>query len=204
MFAGLGPLIAGMLCWWRYPPKSADITLTGEHTVQNLVILSLPLWAFTITGLPNKLGLNVHVFAFSFTLANLVYSSSEEFGWRLYLQNKLARLNPHLKYITIAAIWWVWHARFETRFDFFVFPWICLGGGYLLGKLADDAKSVLPVICAHTLVILITNQNALSTKHYLAVGGVMTIWFAIGFFWPGSDQVQNASEDNEQSSEANG
>ena len=73
--------------------------------------------------------------------------------------------------------------RFETDFDLFIFPVICIGGGYLLGKLTDDTKSILPVVTIHTLIILITNSGAITLNTMIGAGLIIVGWIVIEKMW---------------------
>ena len=92
-------------------------------------------------------------------------------------------INKNWKYILIGSIWWIWHIRFETHFDIFIFPLICIGGGYLLGKLADDTKTILPVVTIHTLVILLTNSGVLTMNKMIGAGLTIIGWLIIEQLW---------------------
>ena len=82
----------------------------------------------------------------------------------------------------IGVIWWLWHLRFTTDFDIFIFPLICIGGGYLLGKLADDTKSILPIVSMHTLVIILTNSGPMTTNKIIGVLSTVVGWFLVEKF----------------------
>ena len=139
--------------------------------------------AFSIVGFDNNHQINPHYFGFIYALVNVLYAFLEEFGWRRYLQNALEGLNKHSKYLLIGIVWWIWHARFNTDFDLYIFPIICLGGGYLLGKLADDVKSILPIVAMHSLIILLTNSGSVTPKKLLGVGLVIIGWIIIEQIW---------------------
>ena len=127
--------------------------------------------------------MNKSLFGFAYASINLIYAFTEEIGWRRYLQNALEGMNQHLKYIFIGVIWWLWHFRFGTQIDFFVFPFICIGGGYFLGKLADDTKSILPVVAMHTLITLISNSGNINQSKLIGVGIVILGWIIIEQIW---------------------
>lgn len=179
LLAGLGPFLAGILILVLHKSNSNRITLFGNNRVKNLLIAILPVISFTIIGLENTEEIDYHLYAFIYTSINVLYSFLEEFGWRRYLQNALEGVNKNIKYILIGSIWWVWHLRFTTDFDLFFFPLICIGGGYLLGKLADDTKSILPIVSMHTLVIILTNSGAITTNKILGVVLAIVGWFVI-------------------------
>ena len=183
LLAGFGPLIAGLIILLLDKSVSNRITIFGKEKVKFILIALLPVFTFPIFGLENSYGINIHLYAFIFALINVIYAFFEEFGWRRYLQNALEGINKNWKYILIGIIWWIWHLRFETSFDLFVFPFICIGGGYLLGKLADDTKSILPIVSMHTLIILLTNSGAITTNKIAGVALTIIGWIIIEQFW---------------------
>ncbi len=183
IIAGIGPLIAGIITLLFHKSVSHRITIWGDKKVKNILIALLPVVAFTIFGLGNSRGINIHYYGFVYATINLIYAFFEEFGWRRYLQNALEGINKNWKYILIGIIWWFWHMRFDTLFDLFIFPIICIGGGYLLGKLADDTKSILPVVTIHSLIILLTNSGAMTLQKMTGVGLTIIGWIIIEQIW---------------------
>lgn len=183
LVAGLGPFIAGVIALIVHKSISNRITIYGYQKIKNILIALLPVFSFSIIGLENSNGINIHYYGFMYALINVIYAFLEEFGWRRYLQNALEGLNKHWKYILIGIIWWIWHLRFDTSFDFFIFPLICISGGYLLGKLADDTKTILPVVSMHTLVILLTNSGAITKDKIIGVCLTIIGWLIIEQIW---------------------
>lgn len=183
LMAGFSTLIAAFILLTIHQNVSSRITILGDDKIKNILILSLPIIAFSIIGLDNDFGINIWLFGFLYSLINTIYSFAEEFGWRRYLQNALEGLNKNLKYILIGIIWWIWHFRFDTQFDFFIFPLICIGGGFLLGKLADDLKSILPVVAMHNLIILTTNSGNFGKNELMGIVFVVLGWIAIEQIW---------------------
>ena len=162
---------------------SNRITILGNEKMKFILIALLPVITFPIFGLENSYGIDNHYYAFIYAFINVIYAFFEEFGWRRYLQNALEGVNKHWKNILIGIIWWIWHIRFETTFDLFIFPLFCIGGGYLLGKLADDTKSILPVVSMHALIILLTNSGAITSNKIIGVGLTIIGWVIIEQVW---------------------
>jgi membrane protease YdiL (CAAX protease family) len=183
LFACLGPLIAGSVLLMAQPNVSTQISILGEEKLKNIVFVLVPIVAFSISGLTNSYGKDIHYFGFLYAVINVAYAFAEEFGWRLYLQNSLENENKNFKYILIAVIWWLWHMRFSSQFEFFIFPLIIIGGGILLGMLADQTKSVLPVVAIHVLIIMLTNSGPIDRHKMMA--GLITVasWILIGIVW---------------------
>ncbi|MCD4665397.1 MAG: CPBP family intramembrane metalloprotease [Bacteroidales bacterium] len=183
LLAGISTLMAALTALVFHKKISNRITVLGENKIKNLLILSLPIFAFSISGMNNNFGMNKSLYGFAFASINTIYAFTEEFGWRKYLQNALEGLNKNLKYIFIGVVWWVWHFRFNTPFDFYIFPLICIGGGFLLGKLADDFKSILPVVSLHTLIILTTNSGNFDKQKIIGTVLVIIGWIIIEQIW---------------------
>ena len=189
LMAGISTLIASIVMLSFHKNLSNRITIVGDDIIKNSLILSLPIIAFSIVGLDNDFGLNKSLYGFIFALINTIYSFTEEFGWRKYLQNALEGLNKYIKHIFIGIIWWIWHFRFETQFDIFIFPLICIGGGFFLGKLADDSKSIFPVIAMHTLIILTTSLGNFGKNEAMGIGIVVLGWIAIEMIWKNKKSI---------------
>jgi hypothetical protein len=183
LMAGLSTVLSAIIVFLFQKNISSRITILGDESIKNVTIAMLPIFAFSIVGLNNEFGMNKSLYGFLFASVNTVYAFAEEVGWRRYLQNALEGLNKNIKYIFIGVVWWIWHFRFETQFDLFVFPLICLGGGYLLGKLADDTKSILPVVSMHTLIILVTITGQFGKHQVLGITIVVIGWIVIEQVW---------------------
>jgi len=173
LLAGISTLAASIIALAFHKQVSRQITIFGDEKLKNLLILILPITAFSIIGLNNNFGMNRYLFGFAFASINTIYAFTEEFGWRRYLQNALEGLNKNFKYIFIGIIWWIWHFRFNTQFDIFIFPLICIGGGFLLGKLVDEYRSILPIIAMHNLIILTTNSGNFDQNKMIGIGLVV-------------------------------
>ncbi len=183
LMAGLSTLIAAVIALSLHKSISNKITIFGSTKTKNLLILCLPVIAFSICGLNNEFGMNKSLYGFAFASVNTLYAFTEEFGWRRYLQNALEGLNKNLKYIFIGVIWWTWHFRFDTQFDIFILPLICIGGGFLLGKLTDDIKSILPVVAIHNVIILTTNSGNFDQNKIFGLVIVILGWLLIEQIW---------------------
>ena len=195
--AGFGPLIAGLITFSLQKSISSRITIWGDEKIKNILIVFLPVVSFSIIGLENSYGINVYSFGFIYAFINVIYAFFEEYGWRIYLQNALEGINKNWKYILIGIIWWLWHLRFETSFDLFIFPIICIAGGYLLGKLTDNTRSIFPVVMLHALIILLTNSGDL-TRNKIIGGGITIIgWIIIEQVWKRKNQISDIHNLNE-------
>ena len=52
-----------------------------------------------------------------------------------------------------------------------------------MGKLADDTKTILPVVTIHTLVILLTNSGVLTMNKMIGAGLTIIGWLIIEQLW---------------------
>lgn len=64
-----------------------------------------------------------------------------------------------------------------------VFPPICIGGGFLLGKPADDYRSILPVVSLHMLIILTTSSGGFDRPKIVGTVLVIVGWIVIEQIW---------------------
>lgn len=183
LVAGASTLILGALFILLHNGISNKILLIGEDKFKGIIILLIPLFSFSITGLDNQFGISNSLYGFLFAAINVLYAFTEEFGWRRYLQNALEGTNKHMKYLLIGLVWWIWHFRFDNQFDWYVFPLICLGGGYLLGKLADESRSITPVVLLHTLIILTTNSGNFGIKEISGIAISIVLWMVVEQIW---------------------
>lgn len=183
IMAGVSTLIGAFIVLSIHKSSSNRITVFGDDKIKNFLILCLPIVAFSIVGIENEIGINKSMYGLRLAIINSLYAFSEEFGWRKYLQNALEGLNKNFKYLLIAFTWWIWHFRFTTSFDLFVFPFICIGGGYLLGKLTDDFKSILPAVAMHNIIILTTNTGKFDVNQILGISLFLIGWTLIEYVW---------------------
>lgn len=86
---GLGPALGaiGVFLLFRYRTR---ITLFGNGRPYALAMISTPAIVMAGVGLPNKFGLDPHLFGGSLGLMVAVYAVLEELGWRGYLQDELS------------------------------------------------------------------------------------------------------------------
>ena len=83
----------------------------------------------------------------------------EEFGWRGYLQHRLAPNSPLLAAILMGLIWGIWHyAQVLAGIVFsanllalLIYPLSCIVGSIFLGWLRAKSNSVWPACLAHAV-----------------------------------------------------
>jgi hypothetical protein len=181
LFACLGPLIAAFLVIKLWGIKYSRISFFGDKKWINIVFGTAPIISFTITGLENDFGLQSNLFALMYSSAFILYACGEEFGWRRYLQNELSPLGQWSKYLIIGVIWWLWHWRFTTNFDFLLFPLITIISSLLIGKLTDDTNSYYVAASLHGLVMILT-IGSWSVNKTLGLSLTILIWLIISIY----------------------
>jgi CAAX protease family protein len=172
--AALGPFL-GALIARRIDTRSAQqMTTLGDHVGQSLFITILPIGLFSSIG---GVGLILPCVA-------LIYAMGEEYGWRGFLADALNPFPPSARYILTALLWWPWHLRFETTFDWIGFPLLVLASCWFLGHAAKESRSVLVAAAMHASVILLTANGPLSNP--LIIAGLLTLggWVLVGFIFP--------------------
>ena len=79
--AGFSTLIAAIFMLIFHRDLSNRITIFGDDKIKNVLILILPVIAFSIMGLDNNFGMNKSLYGFAYAMTNTVYVFTEEFGW---------------------------------------------------------------------------------------------------------------------------
>jgi len=187
--ACLGTLIAALLVLLLDKFHIRTINFLGNSPLKNIATSITPILVFSLVGLDNNYKLNQHYFAFSFAAINLIYAVMEEIGWRGYLQDALRPLSEKYRFLLIGLLWWAWHFRYNTTFDFTVFPLICVAGSFLIGQFTEKSKSFFTAGAMHCLIILLTNSGEPTKDKMMAGGLTILIWVGIGKWWkPESEQ----------------
>lgn len=181
--ACLGTLIAAIIVLLIDKSHHRTITCLGNARLRNMAISIAPVVAFSITGLDNSSGQNRHLFALSYAFINLIYAVFEEFGWRGYLQDELRPLKKWISFLIIGILWWAWHFRYATTFDFTIFPLICIGGSFLIGQFTERTKSYMSAGGLHCLIILLTNSGDITRSKMTAAAITGIIWVGISYLW---------------------
>lgn len=181
--AGFGTLIAALFVLRLDKAHIRSITFLGNAPLRNTAIAIIPLIVFSIVGLDDGDTTYRYSFALSFAAINLVYATMEEIGWRGYVQDALRPLAETYRFVLIGILWWAWHFRFSTAFDFTLFPLICIGGSFLIGKFVEESKSYFTAGGLHCLVILLSYAGGSTNSKMIAGGLTIAIWLGIGKWW---------------------
>jgi uncharacterized protein len=181
--ACLGTLIAATLAILLDKSLIRTINFFGNSSIKNIAIAITPFIVFSFIGLNNDYQINRHYFAFLFAGINLIYAVLEEIFWRGYLQDALRQLSAKFRFLLIGILWWAWHFRFNTTFDFTAFLLICIAGSFLIGLFTEKTKSYFAAGGLHCLIILLTNSGELTKEKMIAGGITILIWLVIGKWW---------------------
>jgi uncharacterized protein len=181
--ACIGTLIAATLAILLDKSLLRTINFLGNSSIKNIAIAITPFVVFSFIGLDNDYQINRHYFAFLFAGINLIYAVSEEIFWRGYLQDALRQLSAKFRFLLIGILWWAWHFRFNTMFDFTAFLLICIAGSFLIGQFTEKSKSYFGAGGLHCLIILLTNSGELIKEKMIAGGITILIWLVIGQWW---------------------
>ncbi|MEO0556728.1 MAG: CPBP family intramembrane glutamic endopeptidase [Bacteroidota bacterium] len=180
--AALGPALAATILrtWGRRTPR--HMTVLGVGVRQNLFASILPVVVFASIG-----GIGVVL-----PCVALVYALGEELGWRGYLADALGSLPASARYGLTALLWWPWHLRFETTFDWVGFPLIVLASCWVLGHAAKETNSVLVAAAMHAAVILLTANGPPTGSLALAGGITLGGWILAGMLFPVDPSLRDA------------
>ncbi|MEM8556808.1 MAG: CPBP family intramembrane glutamic endopeptidase [Bacteroidota bacterium] len=174
LLAAAGPAL-GVLAARRIDRRTVRrTTILGADTRLSTLTAVVPLVAFATVG---GIGWLLPTVA-------LIYALGEEVGWRGYLTDALHRYAPSVRYSLVALAWWPWHLRFETPFDWFVFPWIVFASSWVLGHAARESGSVLVAAAMHATVMLLTMSGPPSRSLLLAGGLALGGWILLGWLFP--------------------
>lgn len=187
--AGLGTFIAALLAFRldRNFPKKIT-TFWGNTKLKNILIAIVPLVVFTITGIPNDLNKNVHLYAFQISFVLVIYALSEEIFWRGYLINALSPLGKLKNYLILGTLWWAWHFPFTRADGYTSFLIIILVSSLLIGKFVEGTRSYLTVAGLHSLIVIIQLGN--NKKPMMYAGGVIIlIWILLDKCWKTDEQT---------------
>lgn len=184
--AGIGTLIAATIAFYIDKDTPKIIHFWGNHKYRNLVITLVPLVVFTLTGLPNMLEMNPHIYAFLMASIFLIYSLCEEIFWRGYMINALMPLGKMLNYLVLGILWWAWHFPFTAVFGdaflgFISFLGMVIISSFLIGKFVDESRSYLTAAGLHSLAVIVSGQ--MNTSVLYTIGFIIVIWLSIGKWW---------------------
>lgn len=180
--AGLGTLIAALFARQFDTITPKTISIIGNFGLKNIMISIVPFFVFTGFGLSNTNGLQNNVHAGIFAFVSLSYALSEELFWRGYLQDALRPMNIFVRTTFIGILWWAWHLRFFSVFEWTGFLGICIGSSFLLSKFVEETESILTAAGLHSFIILATT-NTQSDSNIAPIALVIILWFIIGKFW---------------------
>ncbi len=183
VLAGFGTLVAALLAFRFHNDFPRSITtFWGRAKLKNFTIAIVPLFVYTILGIPNELGLNEHLYALLISVVLTIYALSEEVFWRGYLINALGPLDNWKNYYILGFLWWAWHFPFFREDGCTMFLAIVIASSFLIGRFVEGTKSYLSAAGLHAMVVIMQIGN--NTEPMLWAGGVIiVIWVVLGRFW---------------------
>ncbi|MEO7046784.1 MAG: CPBP family intramembrane glutamic endopeptidase [Ferruginibacter sp.] len=188
--AGIGTLIAALIAFKFDRKLKRTITLLGNNISKNILISFVPTLVFTVLGIYNNSNINVHYYGLAFSFIALLYAVTEEIFWRSYLLDALRPLNKVIYTCTIGILWWAWHCRFHTSFDFTWFLLICIVSSFLLCQFANETKSFLTSAGLHSLIIVTTSDGEMTQTKTVGLCISILLWLIIGKFWKTNNIVE--------------
>jgi len=181
--AGIGTLVAALFAFRFDKSLNHTITLFGNSNIKNIVISFVPILVFATIGINNDSHMNEHSYGLAFSFIALIYAVTEEIFWRSYLLDVLRPANKIIYGLTIGTLWWAWHFRFNTSFDFTWFLLICIASTFLLCQFANETKSYLTAAALHSLIILTTMNGEMTKPKTIGSGISIGLWLFIGKYW---------------------
>lgn len=181
--AGVGTLLAAIWVFKYDKSLFRTIDLKGNNFGKNLLLTAIPVVVFTILGLENKHGYNPHVYGLIFSVVSVAYAVCEEMFWRGYMLDGLRGLNKWLYPLLIGIVWWAWHLRFSSAFDYTWFLGVCLSGSYLLCYTTNLTKSYMTAGAFHAVLVITTTSSRFTDEKLYGILLSVVIWILIGFSW---------------------
>ena len=180
--AGIGTLTAAFFALKYDKTLQIIIDFWGNNKLRNSVISIIPLIAFTITGIPNELHINTHLYALIISLVFFIYSMAEEIFWRGYLMNAFQSLGKIKSYLILAFAWWIWHLPFFYPNGFWFFLLLVVGGLFLIGTLAEGTRSYLTTTALHSMMN-IESKGGWTAPLLISGAAIIIIWIIIDRLW---------------------
>jgi membrane protease YdiL (CAAX protease family) len=188
---GLGPALGaiGVFVLFRYRTR---ITLFGNGKPYALAMVSTPAVVMASIGLPNRFGVNAHLFGGSLGVMVVIYAILEELGWRGYLQDELSDFSKLPKYMLIGLIWYAWHFSWvedhAIRDQVFNIGFM-IAASVGIGFVADRTASVLAAAAFHVIgdiMGLMPDFRAMipdSYQRFVIVATCVAVWLITMRIW---------------------
>lgn len=161
---GIVTLVAALL-FYKISNVKQEITLLGNDKLRSLLFPLVLFVCYSINGMNNSHGVNVHIWALIFCAFALIYNIMEEYAWRGYMIESLGKLNFVLKSIISGIFWAVWHFFVFSNFDqyggFWIFLAFCIVFSFILTFAVKQTKSILVAAAIHAFIIQINIAAAI-------------------------------------------
>lgn len=153
LIGGLGPALGalGIFTFFNYRSR---IGLWGSSRPHALAMIAVPAIVIGSVGVPNRFGLDPHLFGVELGGMVAVYGLLEELGWRGYLQDELRDRPALLKYTLVGLVWYAWHFSWIEHHpigdQLFTIGFMVLAS-IGIGFVADRTRSVLAAAAFHII-----------------------------------------------------
>lgn len=153
---GLVVLLVSLL-YYRFSAVTQEITLLGNNKIRSLLFPAILFTAYSLSGINNDHGINIHIWALVTCSFAFVYNLMEEYAWRGYLTESLGKTSYVIKSLISGVFWAIWHLLIFKNFDqyggFWIFMAFCLVFAFLLTFAVLRTKSIIVAAAIHAFII---------------------------------------------------
>jgi len=157
LLSGLGPLLGALAIWAAFRPERR-MSLGGTFPAMGWAMVAVPAAVMAAIGIPNRFGIEPHLFGLHIGVWVAIYALFEETGWRGYLQDELRHWHKLAKYAFIGLLWYAWHFSYL--------------GGYGLGT---EISNLLMIVLASIGIGFVADRthSILAAAAFHVIGDVM-------------------------------
>lgn len=156
--------VIAALVFYKFSKETQAFSLLGDKKLRSLLFPAVLLATYTIYGIPNKHGVNPHIWALTFCCFALVYNIMEEYAWRGYLVESMGKLHFVLRSLISGILWAAWHLLVFSNFNqyggFAIFLVFCILFSFILTFAVSRTKAIIVPAAIHAFIIQ-TNIAAL-------------------------------------------
>lgn len=153
---GFVALIVSFLAY-RFRGIKQEITLLGNNKNKSLLFPVILFGAYSIYGINNSHGINIHLWALLTCSFAFIYNLMEEYAWRGYLIESMGKINFVLKSLISGIFWALWHILIFKNFDqyggFWIFLAFCIVFSFILTFAVLRTKSIIVAAAIHAFII---------------------------------------------------
>lgn len=187
-----GPGIATVVVVLLYRNKLRmdHITIFGNSVVQSLMCWFVPFILLAIPGIPNRMGMNPHLFPIVY-MGGLGFISivGEDSGWAYFLKNVLISIPALPRSIIIGALWELWHFTNRTAhkapgqavMSVLLMMCILILLTWIMSKITDRTRSLVTVVTIHMWFNVLVENG--SGPVYIVFGLSLIFWIVMYLSW---------------------